>query len=500
MNAIMRLTCSAVISVAAMTWSVPSSAAGTLKVALSSNLNTLDPAKTKIGDEYVVNFLVYSGLTGLGPDGKVIPDLAESWTSTPDLKSWTFKIRSGVKFHSGRALDANDVKATIERIQDKATGSVARANFTIVSSVTVVDPLTVKFDLSIPYGGFAELFADRQVRIVPADRLDSIATKPDGTGPFMFQAFRPGQDVKLVKNPNYFAQGMPKLDAVDLRIMPEVAARVSAVSTGEVDLVWDIPPEGVQQIGNNPNVKIDSVATSSWDGLIMNNATAPFDNQKVRQAIDAVIDRSAMVEFALFGSGTPTLTMIPPGHPYYNTSIPFPAPDVAMAKKLLAEAGFPDGFATTLYVPSGRPPKERLGLAAREMLAAISIKVDLQTVPWDKFISGIEGKAAFYVDGFYSRPAVDPSIYPWFHSGGSWNSTLWNYKNPKIDELLDKARSATSDEDRAKLYKEFQTLAMENPPSVIPYVVNHANAVRSNIKGFKSSPMMWLDLRETSLD
>ncbi|MGH0237082.1 ABC transporter substrate-binding protein [Sinorhizobium meliloti] len=500
MNALTRLVASVALSTIAISWATNASAEAVLKVALSSNLNTLDPAKTKIGDEYVVNFLVYSGLTGLGPDGKVVPELAESWSSTDDLKSWTFKLRSGVRFHSGRALEAEDVKATIERIKDKATGSVARANFGIVSGISVVDPLTIKFDLSIPYGGFAELFADRQVRIVPRDKLDTIAAHPDGTGPFKFDSFRPGQDVKLVKNPDYYTSGEPKLDGIELRIMPEAAARVSAVSTGEVDLVWDIPPEGTQQLAADPNVTIDTVATSSWDGLIMNNALAPFDNVKVRQAMDAVVDRKAMVEFALFGNGTPTLTMIPPGHPFYNTEIPFPAPDVEKAKQLLSEAGFPDGFSTTLYVPSGRPPKERLGVAAREMLATIGIKVDIQTVPWDKFISDIEGKAAFYVDGFYSRPAVDPSIYPWFHSAGSWNSTLWNYKNPEIDALLDKARAAATDEERAKLYKAFQVLAMSNPPSIIPYVVNHANAVRKNVKGFKSSPMMWLDLRQTTID
>ena len=500
MNLVLRLMTSLLLSIAATSVAVPAFARQVLRVALPSNLNTLDPAKTKIGEEYIVNFLIYSGLTGLGADGKVVPDLAESWISSDDFKTWTFKLRPGVKFHSGRELNADDVKATIDRIKDKAMGSVARVNFLIVSGTTVVDPLTIRFDLSIPYSGFAELFADRQIRIVPKDKLDTIATQPDGTGPFMFSNFKPGQEVNLVKNPNYFVKGEPILDGVVLRIMPEVAARVSAVSTGEVDLVWDFPPEGMQQIAKNPEIKIDSVATSSWDGLIMNNAIAPFDNLKVRQAINAVIDRKAMVEFALFGLGTPTLTMIPPGHPYYNSDIPFPEPDQKKAKALLSEAGFPDGFSVTLYVPSGRPPKERLGVAAREMLATVGIKVDIRTVPWDKFISEIEGKASFYVDGFYSRPAVDPSIYPWFHSDGSWNSTLWNYKNPKIDVDLDKARATTSEEERAKIYKNFQALAMENPASVIPYVVNHANAVRHNVKGFKSSPMMWLDLRKTSLD
>ena len=150
-------------------------------------------------------------------------------------------------------------------------------------------------------------------------------------------------------------------------------------------------------------------------------------------------------------------------------------------------------------MPSGRPTRERLGVGAAEMLKAIGVKVDIQRVPWDKFIKEIEGKAAFYTDGFYSRPTLDTSIYPWYHSTGSWNTTLWNYKNPEMDKVLDAARAAKTGEERTKDYKEFQRIAVEQPAGIIPYVLNHTNAYRSNVKGFKSSPMMWLDLRETTV-
>lgn len=132
------------------------------------------------------------------------------------------------------------------------------------------------------------------------------------------------------------------------------------------------------------------------------------------------------------------------------------------------------------------------------MLKEIGIKVEIQRVPWDKFVKDIEGKAGFYTDGFYSRPTLDTSIYPWYHSAGSWNSTLWNYKNPEMDKLLDAARSATP-ADQARLYKDFQALAVSAPAGVIPYVLNHVNVYRATIKNFKSDPMMWLDLRETSI-
>ena len=482
----------------ALSLTTPVNAQGTLRVALPSNLNTLDPAKTKIGEEYIINFLVYSGLTELDPSGKVKPDLAESWTASDDLKTWTFKLRQGVKFHDGREFDSEDAKASIARVMDRTTGSTARVNFDIVESIETPDKYTIVFKLKIPYSGFADILGDRQTRIVPKDKLDTIANAPIGTGPFQLVEFKPGDRIELKKNANYYSAGTPKLDGIVFRIMPETAARIAAVDTGQVDLVWDLPPEVIDQFKGNTKVVVDSVPTSTWDGLIMNASQKPFDDIRVRRAVALAIDKKAMVELSLFGYGTPTHTMIPPSSPFFNDKIAIKT-DIPQAKKLLAEAGFPDGFSTILYVPSGRPTRERVGVGAAEMLKAIGIKVDLQRVPWDKFVKDIEGKEAFYTDGFYSRPTLDTSIYPWYHSTGSWNTTLWNYKNPETDKVLDAARAAKTDEERGKLYKEFQQLAIDAPAGVIPYVLNHTNAYRSNVKGFKSSPMMWLDLRQTTI-
>ncbi len=487
----------AAVSLAALM--APAMADGNLRVAIPANLNTLDAAKTKLGEEYIMNFLVFSGLTEVDGKGGVKPDLAESWTKSDDQKTWTFKLRPGVKFHDGRLLEAEDVKATIQRIQDKATGSTARVNFDIVESIETPDKQTVVFKLKIPYSGFAELFGDRQVRILPRDKFDTVATSPVGTGPFIFKSFTPGDRVELVKNPDYFVAGEPKLDAVTLRIMPESAAQIAALETGDIDLVWNLPLESIDQMKKNPDVVVDATPTSTWDGLIMNAAHKPFDDKRVRKAILMTLDKPALVEVALYGQGTPTHTMIPPSHPYFNKDLPISAPDIESAKKLLAEAGYPNGFEATLYVPVGRPTRERLGIAAKELLAPIGIKVDLQRVPWDKFVKEIEGKAAFYTDGFFSRPTIDTSIYPFFHSTGSWNTQLWNYKSPEIDKVLDDARAAKTEEERAALYNKFQALAEDDPAGAIPYVLNHVNAYRKNVKGFSSSPMMWLDLRETTI-
>lgn len=472
---------------------------GTLRVAIPSNLNTFDAAKTKIGEEYIMNLLIFSGMTEVDGLGQVKPDLAESWTASDDLKTWTFKLRGGVKFHDGREVEPDDVKASILRVMDRAIGSTARVNFDVVDRIEVVDRTTVTFTLKQPYGGFAEILGDRQARILPRDKFDTMATAPVGTGPFKFKSFRPGDRVELERNPDYFVKGQPKLDAVSFRIMPEAAAQVAGLETGEIDLVWSLPLEAVDQFRKSRSVKLDSVPTSTWDGLIMNAAQKPFDDPRVRRAFALALDKQALVEVALYGEGTPTNTMIPPSSPYFDKTIPIGAPDPAAARKLLTEAGYASGLKVTLYLPSGRPTRERLGIAAKEFLSAIGVEVDIQRVPFDKFVKEVEGKAALYVDGFYSRPTIDTSVYPFFHSTGSWNTQLWNYKNAEVDGVLDAARAARTEEERATLYRKFQALVVADPAGAIPYVQNHVNAFRANVKNFRSSPMMWLDLRETTV-
>lgn len=493
-----KVVAGAVIA-AATDISMPAWAAGgTLKVCVSSNINTLDPAKTKIGEEYIVNFLVFSGLTELQNDGQLKPDLAESWTRSDDLKTWTFSLRKGVKWHHGREVDADDVLKTIERILDPATASVTRVNFQLIERMEAVDKHTVRFVLKAAYAGFADLFSDRQARIVPRDKLDTLTSEPSGTGPFRFKSFKPGDRIELVKNPDYFIPDQPKLDGVLLRIIPESAGQVAALASGDVDLVWNIPFEAIPQLKTNAAIALDAVPTSTWDGIIMNSKLEPFTDPKVRLAVSLAIDKAALVEFALNGFGTTTHTMIPPSHPFYNKDLKI-APDLARARAVLAETKHPKGFDITIHVPAGRPTRERTGTAVREMLKPLGINVDVQRVPWDKFITDIEGKAVFFVDGFYSRPTIDTSVYPFYHSTGSWNTQLWHYRNAEMDRVLDAARASGSADDQAKLYKEMQAISLKDPPGVVPYVINHVNAYRKAVKGFKSSPMMWLDLREVSL-
>src|SRR3954462_13513835 len=249
----------------------PSLAQGTIRVAVGTTLNQLDPAKTTIGDEYIYVHLVFNGLTRIDRDLTVKPDLALSWSASEDLKTWTFKLREGVKFHHGKTFDAEDVLATMNRILDSATGSRARANLSMIEKIEAPDATTVRFALNIPYAGFPDIFAERQLRILAKDRIDAISKEPVGTGPFVFKSWSPGDRLELAKNPDYFEKGLPKLDGVTLRIVPESAARMVALESGAVDLVWSMPYESVEKFKNHPTVRIDRVSTPTWDGVILNN-------------------------------------------------------------------------------------------------------------------------------------------------------------------------------------------------------------------------------------
>jgi len=477
----------------------PAFAQGTVRVALGTTLSQLDPAKTTIGDEYVYVHLVFNGLSRIDPDMTVKPDLAESWSASDDLKTWTFKLRQGVKFHHGRVMDSEDVVATMKRILDPATGSRSRTSLSMVDNVTAVDPLTVKFDLNIPYAGFADIFADRNLRIVPKDKLAELSTNPIGTGPFMFKSWSPGDRLELVKNPDYFEKGLPKLDGVTLRIVPESAARIAALESGSLDIVWSMAYESVDKFKNHPTVRTDSVSTPTWDGVILNNDRPPFNDVRVRQALALTIDKSAIVELALFGQGDPTFSPIPPSHPYFNKSLPFNPPDIAKAKKLLAEAGFPNGFDVPMQVPQEREQRVRVGVAVRDMAKAAGIRINVERVPFASYTANVAGKAQMYVDGYFARPTIDTAIYPFYHSTGSWNKQLWLYKDARVDQLLDEARKTNDEAARKALFEKFQAVVEETVPGIIAYSAAHVNGVSKKVEGFKSTPMQWLELKSVSL-
>ena len=447
----------------------PSLAQGTIRVAVGTTLNQLDPAKTTIGDEYIYVHLVFNGLTRIDRDLTVKPDLAVSWTASEDLKTWTFKLREGVKFHHGKTFDADDVLATMNRILDPATGSRARANLSMIEKIEAPDPQTVRFTLNIPYAGFPDIFGERQLRILAKDRIDAISEEPVGTGPFVFKSWSPGDRLELAKNPGYFEQGLPKLDGVTMRIIPEAAARLAALESGAIDILWNLPYEAVDKFKNHPNVRADGVATATWDGVILNNERAPStmcacDRRSRRRSTrtpssssrcSARVSRPTARSRRAILISTRSSASRSPTSPSRRSCWPTPV--------------YPNGFEVTMQVPQEREQRVRLGVAVRDMARAAGIRINVERVPFASYAAQVAGKAQMYVDGYFARPTIDTAIYPFYHSSGSWNRQLWLYNDERVDEILDTARKTNDEDKRKALFDEFQKIVDETVPSIIAY-------------------------------
>ena len=352
-----------------------------LRIGVGTSPTRLDPMKTTIGDEYIYDNLVFNGLTRMKADMTVVPDLAESWQFSNDLKSWTFPLRHGVKFHNGRELVTDDVVAFFHRLLDPKNAAPSRSNYTMIERISAPDPYTIVFDLSYPYGGFADILSDRQVKITPRDLVDQLATHPIGTGPFMFKSYTPSDRMVLVKNPHYFEPGLPKLDGVELRIIPEMSVKIAALQAGDIDIVWELPLDQVKQLSGQSGLRVESVPTASWDAAIMNNLIPPFNDVRVRRAFNIGLDKHDLVNLVLFGQGAPTISPIPPSHPFYAKDIVIGKADPAAARKLLAEAGHSNGIEIPIIVPVGRPVRERLGVTLQQVLAPAGFTLEVQRVP-----------------------------------------------------------------------------------------------------------------------
>jgi peptide/nickel transport system substrate-binding protein len=471
----------------------------TIRVAFPAAVATLDPAKMRVGGlEYNYAYYVFSRLTYQDNKLQVLPDLATHWEPSADVKTWTFHLRPGVKFHNGKVLDAADVVFSYNRLLDKEVASVLRGSLSMVQKVEAVDPLTVRFTLSIPYADLPAVTAGYQAMIVSESLMSTITTKPIGTGPFRFVEYHPGDQMVLEKNPDYFLPGVPGVDRAVLRVIPEYTTAVAGLESGALDIVYDLPPEMVDQLKKSTVSRVEEVPSGTWQGIIFNNAFKPFSDPRVREAMTKIVDRQAMCDIATFGHGTPTVTPIPPTHPYFRKDL-LSAPDVPGAKKLLTEAGVADGTSLEMFVPGAMPALERLATAYRDAAKEVGLKISLTVIPQDKFFAEMEGKVPFNVDEFFGRTTPDLMLYAWYHSGGSWNDTLWHYSNPEVDKLLDAARGTVDKAEQAKLYGRFQEIVAKDGPGCICYVQNFACGVSKKVANFVGSSLMYVNLTSVTV-
>jgi peptide/nickel transport system substrate-binding protein len=491
--------------------------AGTIVVGLVAEPVNLDPAQvTDLNSSRVGRRIVETLVTFPEESTQVVPGLAESWTISKDGLKYTFKLRKNVKFHDGTAFDAEAVKFSIERQINpehpfNKLGKYPFANYFFgnVKAVEVVDPSTVEFVLKEPRASFVTVLTSAAASIVSPTAVKKFgadyALTPVGTGPFKFASWERGQRVVLEKNPAYWKFPV-KIDRVVYRPIVEDQARLTELLTGSLDLIVGVPPDYVGQLENHAKVSLQRQVGSHVWYLGINNEKKPFTDKRVRQAMNYAVNKEAIVRDVLKGTGAVSAGPVLPKTWGADPGLkPFPY-DPERAKKLLAEAGYPNGFTTTLWSPesgSGMQSPVAMSTVIQSNLKAVGINATIQTMEWGAFLTKLRSKEQelFALSWMSGNEDPDMVMYPLLHSSQHTpvgpNRAM--YKNQKFDELLQEARLATDQNKRAQLYRDAQKVLMDDPPWIfIDHEVQTA-AFSKRVQGFKLHPSFDLRVETISL-
>ena len=447
---------------------------------------------------------------------RIVPGLAESWAISKDGLKYTFKLRKGVSFHDGTPLNAEAVKFSIERqiIPEHPFNKLGKypfANYFFgnVKAVEAVDPQTVEFILKEPRASFLAVLTAGAASIVSPTAVRKLGVDypltPVGTGPFKFVAWDRGQRVVLEKNAGYWKHPV-KIDRVIYRPIVEGQARLTELLTGALDLIVDTPPDFVPQLESNPKVMVlKQVGVHVWY-LGINNQKKPFDDKRVRQALNYAVNKEALVRDVLKGTGSFSRGPVLPNTWGADAALKAYPYDPERAKKLLAEAGYPSGFSTTLWVPesgSGMQLPVAMSTVIQSNLKAVGVNVALQTMEWGAYLAKLRTKEQdlFALSWMAGNEDPDLVMYPLLHSS-QWTPNGPNralYKNEKYDELLHQARLTTDQKKRAELYREAQRILVDDAPWVFVDHEIQTAAHAKRVQGFKLHPSFDLRVETISL-
>lgn len=450
----------------------------------------LDPATT--GNRHTQTFAVYDQLTWLTPDLRVEPNLAESWTSNEELTEWVFKLRQGVTWHDSKPFTADDVIHSYRRMLDEKTGSVHALVMAAIDpdGITAEDDFTVKLRLNFPMWDLAEQAASNFASIVPAHvPAESLATKPVGTGPFIFKEYIPGERFVATKNPNYWKRGFPLLDEIRIFYVEDVAARINGVRTGQYDLIAELTPVDARTVEGTAGVEVLSTQSGRFVAFAMNTAVAPFGDLRVRKAFKLVQDRQKMLDEALQGQGALGNDQpVPPISPIWG-DLPIPPRDVDQARALLAEAGFPNGLDVDLYTGELIGGQNRLAVLFKEDAEAAGIRVNVKQQDLNTFYqvySGPPFTTPMWTEGYNFRPAgatfnmccLEKSVWNWF-----------GFSDPAFEQALVAARSEADPALRVEKYAEAEALFAEVGHLGLPVFIDIIEAASTKLGGYATHPM-----------
>ena len=439
----------------------------------------------------VVYTNIFEGLTRFMGDGSVVPGLAESWEISDDGTVYTFKLREGVRFHDGTAMDAEDVKFSLDRARADDSANAQKALFDGIESVEVVDPLTVRVTLAAPNGNFLFNMAWGDAVIVASESIDTIKTAPIGTGAYTFGNWVQGDSITLNRNPDYWGD-QPALETATFKFISDPTAAFAAMMAEDVDVFDNFPaPENLPQFEADPRFQVLVGSTEGETILSTNNKQPPFDDIRVRQALAHAIDRQAIIDGAMFGYGTPIGTHFAPHNPAYVDLTGQSAYDPEKAARLLADAGYAEGLKTTLHLP---PPSyaRRGGEIIAAQLAEVGITAEIINVEWAQWLESVfKGKDFGLTIVSHTEP-MDIGIY-------ARPDYYFQYDSVDAQALMETLNETTDPEQRQKLLAEMQRLIATDYVNGYLFQLAKLGVAKVGVQGlWENAPTAAIDLTQIS--
>ncbi|MGH3383410.1 MAG: ABC transporter substrate-binding protein [Nocardioidaceae bacterium] len=457
---------------------------GTLTVGAAQGIPQLNPAIRTFAWEESLFPLLWNGLSATDESGEIVPDLAESWEASDDQRTWTFTLRQDVTFTNGKKFTAADVKQTFDYYLDDKTATQEANKIAAVTAVEATDDYTVEFTLSEPIATFPAGIV--WVKMLDTESLDSIDKDPVGTGPYKVSEFTPDSSLTLVRNDEYFADP-PPLDEITFVKAAESTSAVTALRSGDLDVLWSVPQGDVEQFEGGGDVTLVRPDNpSQWPSWEMDTTSPPFDDVRARQALAYATDREAILDAAYFGQGavSPTNNALGEENPWYGGDLTEYGYDLDKAKDLFAQAGVESGDTLTWWGVAGQYPEwntsgEILQASLKEI--GITLKIDNNDIgTWvDKFYPAGKSYPATIVPNFQSTPP-EPAYSLNFYQDGRCEC---NWQSPEFAEAFSTAVSEPDEEARKDAWATVQQVINDEVPLIVPLQSTVVTAVGPGVAG-----------------
>lgn len=482
---------------------------GSIKIAQGADVVNLDPAYGIDSVGYVPRRHFFERLVELDPKTSApLPGLAESWTVSSDGLTWTFHLRRNVKFHDGTPLDAEAVKFNLERILNPETKSPFRHLIGVITKIETPDSYTVKLTTSSPFASLLNNLAHSALEISSPPQVRKLGQDyrrhPIGTGPFKFVRQVPGL-VEIEANKEYWG-GRPYLDKIEVVAIPEESVRSTAVEAGDVDVAVQVSPIDVDRLQKSAKVNVIRAQSTRPLFVGINTRVKPLDDVRVRHALNYAVDKKALVSQVLRGVGSPADSVLGRGTFGYAHIMTYEY-NPQKAKELLAQAGYPKGFSTTVTVAPGRYTMDiNVVEAVQAYLQKVGVEAQIVRMEWGAFLGTLKNPnhqlQLYYLGWGTSSGDATDGLYPELHSNSfpPKNYNAGFYSNPKVDELIDEQARTVSQQKRLEVLRELQKIVMQDAPWIFLYHEEQVTAANKKVRGLIVPTTLSIDARKAWLE